>query len=468
MKSDAPKVLMDFCGEPLGLVPLRHLATVVDHCVVVVGHQGGRVKDELSARIAQVLGEDVLGSKIHFVTQDPPQGTGDAVRVALDFIDNKNWEAEGVVVANGDLPLVTAACFTELMETSLARNLSAACLSFQSQDPAELGRIVRSETGTLAAIREFADCDAEEKKITEVNSGLYYFRQSYLKEAAARLTSDNQQGEFYLTDLLQADAAQGIVAEALIYKNAAELSGVNTCYELSEALERAQKLLRKKWSEEQGVHFIAPATTYISVDTTFGKSVVVGPNTVFKGKTSVAAHVNIHGNSYFEDCQLEEGATVKWSCVCVESVVGKNSQLGPMAHLRPQSTLGEGVKVGNFVELKKTTLNKGAKVSHLSYLGDSVVGEDSNIGCGTITCNYDGFNKYQTIIGKKAFIGSDTQLIAPVEVGDNAYVGSGTTVTKDVPAGALALARSPLEIKKNYAQKLAAIKAKKKAKAEET
>lgn len=462
MKCDVPKVLLDFCGEPLGFVPLKRLLPVVDHCVVVVGHQGGLVKDQLLSRAIECFGKDVVDSKIHFVTQEPPSGTGDAVRVAVEFSNNKNFLAKEILVANGDLPLVTENSFQTLIDLASERKLSAACLSFRSVEPAELGRIIRSETGSLEAIREFSDCSDSEKKITEVNSGVYYFSGEYVNQAVQSLTKDNKQGEFYLTDLLKSDSSSGIITEAIDYKKSQELIGANTFFELSEAAEIAQKILRKYWAEEKGVFFSGAATCQLSVDTKFLGTAAVGPNTTFIGKNTIAENVRIHGNSYFENCEIKKNAVVKWSCVCTDSEIGEEAIVGPMAHLRPNSIIGAKVKVGNFVELKNTTLKTGSKVSHLSYLGDTTVGEESNIGCGTITCNYDGFNKYHTIIGKKSFIGSDTQLIAPVEIGDHAYVGSGTTVTKDVPAGALAISRTPIEIKKDYAKKLSAIKAKKK------
>lgn len=454
MKSSLPKVLFPVNGEPLCMGPLRSLLKVCSRVVVVVGHRGAEVKDKILEFSKAEWGEKEITEKILFFTQEPPRGTGDAVRTAVEGL-GKNASGSGpFLVVNGDLPLIRSQTLEYFKKVFLDSKIHAACLSVLTPTPKGLGRIVRDETGGFKGIKEERDATPEEKKIREINGGVYLFDGSFLFEQIQNLKNSNDQGEFYLTDMLVRSHGTGIRTQAVLLKKPWDLLGVNTTYELAMVRKISQARLQKKWSEEWGVDFEDPDSTYVSSQTNFEGSCRVGPGTQFVGKNKIQSEVYIQGNCYIENSELHSKSQVKWCSVISESIVGAESSVGPFAHLRPGSKLGRRVKVGNFVELKKTELKDGAKASHLSYLGDAEVGEEANIGCGTITCNYDGFQKHKTYIGKLAFIGSDTQLVAPVRIGDGAYVGSGTTVTQDIPDGALALSRPELTIKAGYALKL--------------
>jgi bifunctional UDP-N-acetylglucosamine pyrophosphorylase/glucosamine-1-phosphate N-acetyltransferase len=288
------------------------------------------------------------------------------------------------------------------------------------------------------------------------------FEANFLNKEILKLKSNNQQAELYLTDLLGNPSNGDWKSAAVRVKNPWDLMGVNNTYELSLARSVAQMRLQKRLAQDLGVYFRDPASTFVSARAEFQGSADIGAGVQILGKSRVGVGVVLDGMTRIENSQLASGSHILWGCVLSEAEVGPNSSVGPMAHLRPGSVLDSDVKVGNFVELKKTRMKSGSKVSHLSYLGDAEVGRSANIGCGTITCNYDGISKHPTHIGEGAFIGSDTQLIAPVTIGAGAYVASGTTVTKDVPKDALALSRPEMVIKPGYAAKLLARRKEKK------
>jgi len=454
MKSEMPKVLFQVNDEPLCFGPYRSLFSTCDKILVVIGYRGFDVQKALTERAIEVFGEEGVRSKTVFFTQDPPRGTGDAVRTALQNYGKSLLNQNEVLVVNGDMPLLRVRTLEKFVKTARDAKLDSACVSVRPQNRTGLGRIVRDTRGVFTNIREEADANAEEKSVREVNAGLYYFRSSFLADALSSLEDKNSQNEFYLTDLLGNSSPQRR-SEAILARSPLDYLGVNTTYELSIVRGLAQARLQKNLCEKLGVELANPESTFISARAEFTGPAYLGPATCILGKTRVESNVRIEGSSRIESCILEENAKILWGSALEEARVGKGSQVGPLAHLRPGSVLDENVKIGNFVELKKTHMHKGSKASHLSYLGDATVGEEANIGCGTITCNFDGFNKHRTEIGKRAFIGSDTQLLAPVSVGDEAYVASGTTVTQDVPAGALALSRAELTLKPGYAKRLA-------------
>jgi bifunctional UDP-N-acetylglucosamine pyrophosphorylase/glucosamine-1-phosphate N-acetyltransferase len=460
MKNETPKVLFRLNDEPLCAPPLAALLAQCERVIVVVGYKAAEVREALTARAREAHGEAAL-KRLTFATQDPPRGTGDAVRVALDAVGKKLPANEEVLVVNGDLPLLRPETLGRLVKVSRENKLASTCLSVRLTNPAGLGRILRDDSGIFTGIREDRDCNPDQKRIQEINGGVYYFRADLLKDALGKLNTNNDQGEFYLTDLLGNDRRAGRRSEAVLLRARWDLMGVNTTYELASVRKLAQARLQKKLCEDFGVDFLDPATAYVSARSHFEGFCQIGPNTVIQGPARIGKGVVVDGNAWIENTELAAGAHILWGSVLRDSKVGPQASVGPMAHLRPGSELGPDAKVGNFVELKKTKMGRGAKASHLTYLGDATVGEEANIGCGTITCNYDGINKHQTVIGARAFIGSDSQLVAPVTVGEGAYVASGTTVTKDVPADALAIARTPLTIKQGYAKKLSALKKKK-------
>jgi bifunctional UDP-N-acetylglucosamine pyrophosphorylase/glucosamine-1-phosphate N-acetyltransferase len=454
MKSEVPKVLFEVNDEPMCFSPLKSLLELCDHVIVVVGYQGEDVKSALLKRASEVLPERDVKNKLHFFTQSPPRGTGDAVRVALEgYSSLGDLPSDDCLVLNGDLPLIRKVTLEKMIKTSRAEKLTSACLSLRTAQPKGLGRILRDGTGIFTGIREEKDASSDERRINEINGGVYYFNINFLKSHITQLNTKNSQAEFYLTDLL-GNTNRTQRSSAILIRNPYDLMGVNTTLELSGVRKIAQFRLQQRLCEDFGIEFKDPATAYISARTQWSGASVIGPNVVIRGNSSIHAGAVLDGNNFITNSSVGPGAHILWGSVLTDSKVGAHSSVGPMAHLRPGSVLEEEVKIGNFVELKKTTLKKGAKASHLSYLGDATVGENSNIGCGTITCNYDGFNKHSTVIGQRAFIGSDTQLIAPLSIGDDAYVGSGTTVTGDVPAGALALSRPVMIVKEGYAKKL--------------
>ena len=453
MKSVKPKVLFDINDEPMCFTPFRALFELCERVVVVVGYRGADVKAALTERGTEVFGAQVFQSKTLFFTQDPPNGTGDAVKVALAGLGKGAGAASEFLIVNGDLPLIRKSTLERLLKNATDQKLEAACLSTHTRSPHGLGRILRDQTGVFKGIREEKDANTDEKRISEINGGVYFFKGSYLRDHVESLKSANSQNEFYLTDLLL-PRDRGTRTEALLVRSPWDLMGVNTTFELTGARKVAQLRLQKKLCEDFGVDFLEPTTTLVSARATFEGACRVGPGVSIEGKCLISAGVILEGHVLLSNSRVAENAQILWGSVVEDSVVGADSSVGPMAHLRPGTELGRRVKIGNFVELKKTKMGDDAKASHLAYLGDADVGSDSNVGCGTITCNYDGFQKHKTVIGKRAFIGSDTQLIAPIVIGDNAYVGSGTTVTTDVPAGALALSRAEMVIKPGYANKL--------------
>jgi bifunctional UDP-N-acetylglucosamine pyrophosphorylase/glucosamine-1-phosphate N-acetyltransferase len=338
----------------------------------------------------------------------------------------------------GDVPLLSTGTLQRLVETHRNTKAAATILTTEMQDPYGYGRIVRDDQGRITRIVEERDASTGERAIREINSGIYAFNLSGLFASLHALANDNAQGEYYLTDLVAMFHHEKKKVEALRLDSPDELRGVNSRVELAEmaAIVRARK---NRALMIGGVTIEDPASAYIDEGVTVAADTTIGPNVRLQGKTSVGERCRIEAGSRLTNVTVGNGVTVLDHCVITDAVIGDDAKLGPFAHVRPASVVGEGAHVGNFVELKKTTLGKGSKANHLAYLGDANIGEGVNVGAGTITCNYDGVNKHVTTIEDGAFIGSDTQLIAPVTIGRGAYVGTGTTIREDVPAGALAV-----------------------------
>lgn len=455
MKSERSKVLYPINDEPMIMAPFRALLNICSKVVVVVGYRGPEVRETLMARAAKEFSENDLSHRVLFYTQDPPRGTGDAVKIAINGLGKNVGAEDSFLVLNADLPLIRANTLKKFVKQARDLKLSSACMSVRMKNPKGLGRIIRDEAGVFQAIREERDASVQDRRIKEVNGGVYFFDRSFLLENITTLESSNDQNEFYLTDLLGDRPSNRRKSMALPVVQSWDLAGVNTTYELARVRDISKARLMKQICEEKGVDFQDPASVLLSSETVFEGPAVVGPGVEFRGANKIASNVVIEGQCLVVASTIESGAKILWGSVVEESRVASRASIGPMAHLRPGSDVGVEAKVGNFVELKMTKLGARAKASHLSYLGDAEIGEDTNIGCGTITCNYDGVRKHRTRIGRGAFIGSDTQLVAPITVGDEAYVGSGTTLTEDVPAGALALSRPDLTIKPGYAGRLA-------------
>jgi bifunctional UDP-N-acetylglucosamine pyrophosphorylase / glucosamine-1-phosphate N-acetyltransferase len=412
MKSAMPKVMHPIAGRPMIAYPLEALRPLSPAAIIVV--VGPRMEG-VAATIAPA----------ESVVQDPPLGTGDAVRTAMRALDGRlapQAPIEDVLVLYGDTPFLATETLSRLLAER--RRTAAAVLvsGMRPADPAPYGRFVLAPDGALERIVEAADAGPEEQSIGLVNGGIMVIEACRLGEFLDALDSDNAKGEYYLTDVVAIARRKGLACRA-VELPAEELVGINTRTELAEAEFLMQRRLRRT-AMDSGVTLVAPETVFLSADTRLGRDVVVEPNVTFGPGVTVGEGARIRSFSHLE------GATV-----------GAGAIVGPFARLRPGAVLEEDVHVGNFVEVKAARLGAGAKASHLSYIGDSDIGARTNIGAGTITCNYDGVNKFRTIIGEGAFIGSNTALVAPVTVGDGAIIAAGSVVTRDVPADALTIAR---------------------------
>ena len=431
MKSDLHKVLHPIAGKPM----LMHLVASVDvlapaHKVVVVGSG----KEQLEAAL--------VGTGCALAVQEPQLGTGHAVQQAQAALAGFDGD---VLILYGDVPLVSAGTMQRMIDRLNEGDAPpAVVLGFRPDDPGAYGRIVADDGRTIAKMVEFKDASAAERAIGLCNSGLMAVRASDLFALLAAVGNDNAAGEYYLPDIVMIAGKQGRTS-AVIETAADEVTGVNSRAELA-AMEAKWQARRRQQAMDDGATLIAPETVWFAHDTVIGRDVVIEPNVFFGPGVSVADAVTIHGFSHIE------GATI-----------GVGAQIGPFARLRAGTVLGEKSKVGNFVEVKKARLGKGAKANHLTYLGDADVGAGANIGAGTITCNYDGFFKYRTEIGAGAFIGSNSALVAPVTIGDGAIVAAGSVVTADVHADALAIARGSQDVKPNWARRFREVMTAKKA-----
>ena len=436
MKSEKAKVLHAACGRPLAAYPIQAaLQLGASPVVPVVGHQAEAVEKALRAQFPD--------APLTFALQAEQNGTGHAVLCAKEALAKAGFETSGrVLILYGDTPLVRFETLKALANAQEKSGAPVAFLTFRTASPKGYGRIVRDASGNASRIVEEKDASDEERKIDECNAGIYVCEAAFLWRALAGTTTKNAQGELYLTDMVAAAAAQAHdkVSPASVTLEApeAEVLGVNDRSELAQA---GHELRRRKLLAlmRAGVTVMDPQTTWIDDSVEVAADATLFPGCALHGKTRVGKGAEIGHGSVLIDTVVQEGAKVLSYCHMERADVGPGASVGPFARLRPAAQLLEGSHVGNFVELKKTVLGKGSKANHLSYLGDAVIGERVNVGAGTITCNYDGEKKFTTTIEDGAFIGSDTQLIAPVTVKKGAYVGTGTTVREDVPEGALAV-----------------------------
>lgn len=442
MHSDVPKVLHTCAGIPLVAHAVRvALARACDPVVVVVGPDSEGVREALGAMFPE--------APLVFAVQEVPRGTGDAVRAGLAQLGDFHGR---LAILCGDVPLLRAETLAELQ--TAAEQAPAVVLSAEVANPAGYGRIVR-EQGRVLRIVEEKDASDSVRAIHEVNAGTYVFDVALLREGVAGLDTANAQGELYLTDVVE-HAAATAAAHAVKVTDPAEVRGVNTRAELADA----EKLLRKRLvsaHQRNGVTFRDPDTVVLDADVQIGRDSVIGPGVQLYGATEVGAHVHIEGPAVLRQTRVGASASVKAFSHLEHADVGDGCTVGPFARLREDTVLESAAKVGNFVELKKTRLATGAKASHLAYLGDAELGPETNVGAGTITCNYDGGPvKHATKTGEAAFIGSNSTLVAPVEIGDGAYVAAGSTITQDVPKDALAFGRSRQTNREGYAARLRA------------
>jgi bifunctional UDP-N-acetylglucosamine pyrophosphorylase/glucosamine-1-phosphate N-acetyltransferase len=426
MKSGLPKVLHPASGMSL----IRHVlrcarALAPRTTTVIVGHQGADVQQALA---------DQPG--VRFALQEPQLGTGHALLQAEPFLAD---ERGTVILLSGDVPLLRPLTLERMVERHRAAGAAATVLTAELDDPQGYGRIVR-EAGRITAIVEHRDASDQQRAIREINSGIYAFELGPLFDALRQIGSSNAQGEYYLPDLVTIYRRRGLPVEAVPAGDPREILGVNSRIELAEVSE----ILRNRKNQElmdAGVTLVDPATAYIGDEVSIGPDTTIHPGVYLEGRTAIGSGCTIHSGVRIVDSRIGDAVVINNFCVICASQIAAGARVGPFAHIRPQSDVGEDAHVGNFVELKKTTLGRGSKANHLAYLGDATIGEKVNVGAGTITCNYDGVAKHPTVIEDGAFIGSDTQLIAPVRVGRGAYVAAGSSITEDVPAEALAIAR---------------------------
>lgn len=426
MKSATPKVLHPVANRSMVEWVLGAAATLNPTSVtLVVGHGADAVRRGLSHR-----------GQLQYVVQQPQLGTAHALMQAEPVLSGQTGT---VVLLSGDVPLLRAATLRRLVDHHVASRAAATVLTALVERPYGYGRVVRTD-GRLARIVEERDASAEERALKEINTGIYAFDLELLFGSLARIAANNAQREYYLTDLVGIYRESGQTLETLLVDDPAEVRGVNSRSELAE-MGRVVRETKNAELMAAGVTLVDPSTTYIDPDVEVGPNTVIHPCVTLEGRTRIGAACEIRAHVRIADSQLSDRVTVNDCCVLVGATVASGAVVGPFAHLRPETRLGERSRVGNFVELKKTSLGPGSKANHLSYLGDATIGENVNVGAGTITCNYDGVHKHSTIIEDGAFIGSDTQLIAPVRIGRGAYVGAGSSITEDVPAGALGIAR---------------------------
>ena len=434
MRSARPKVLHPLCGRPLIAYPVGTAGALGARVVVVVG----RAADEVREAVAPEIGAS-------FVEQKERLGTGHAVLQAHVACG----DAPGtVLVLPGDVPLLSEATLRRLVDHHVASGAAATLLTAEVPDPTGYGRVVR-EHGRPVGIVEHRDATAVERQIREIGTSVYCFDARRFWPALAQVTPDNAQHEYYLTDVIGILHRQGQRLEAVITQDPTECLGVNDRRQLAElAGIMRHRILDRLMAA--GVTVIDPATTYVDDTVTIGIDTVLHPNVSLTGRTVVGADCVVSAGCQVTDTTLADSVLLKPYCVLAESTVETGAQLGPFCHLRPQSHVGANAKIGNFVELKKSRIGRGSKVPHLSYVGDTQMGEGVNVGAGTITCNYDGVKKHETVIGDRVFVGTNSSLVAPLTIGEGAYVAAGSVITKNVPPGSLAVARGRQETREGW------------------
>ena len=428
MKSDLPKVIHKVNGIPMVKKILNELEKLgTEENILILGHKKEEILEELG--------------EIKYAVQEEQLGTGHAIMQAENLL--KDYEGD-VMILCGDTPLLRHETLKAMYEAHKKSGVATTILTSVYENPFGYGRIVKDGEKVTAIVEE-KEADEETKKIKEVNAGVYCCNAKELFAALKKVTNNNEKGEYYLTDIVGIQVGEGKTVASFVLEDNREILGVNSKVELAEA----SKILRERKNTslmEEGVILIDPASTYIEETVKIGRDTVIYPTVMLQGNTVIGENCEIIGCTRIIDSTLGNDIRIE-SSVIEESIVDDKVTMGPFAHLRPKSHLKEKVHIGNFVEVKKSTLEYGVKAGHLTYLGNATVGKDTNIGAGTITCNYDGVNKFDTVIGENVFIGSDTMLVAPVNIGDKAITGAGSVITKDVAPRALAVERSKQIIK---------------------
>jgi len=444
MKSKLPKVIHKICGKPLVSHVIKAAKGAnIDKNVVVVGYSGDTVKSTLKEDVeyvTQPVGEGV------------PYGTGFAVMQAKGHIEDESY----VIILCGDTPLITSETISKLVEFTMHGKYEATVLTADLVDPTGYGRIVRDENGNVEEIVEHKDASEEQKAICEINSGIYCFKGKNLKEALERLDNNNAQNEYYITDAISIIRELGYKVGGYKLLDSNEITGINSRIQLAEA----EKVMRMRINEKlmtKGVTLVNPDNTYIDSEVKIQRDTIIYPGVVIEGETEIGEDCTIGLGTRIVDSKIGNGVEIQNSTI-LESVVDDNTKIGPYAYLRPNSRIGKNVKIGDFVEVKNSIIDDNSKASHLAYIGDADVGKNVNIGCGAIFVNYDGKNKHKTIVKDNAFVGSNSNLVAPVTVMENGYVAAGSTITENVNAGSLSIARAKQINKENWVEKKGLLK----------
>jgi bifunctional UDP-N-acetylglucosamine pyrophosphorylase/glucosamine-1-phosphate N-acetyltransferase len=437
MKSALPKVLHEVAGRPMLAHVIDGARTVGAATVVaVIGHGADRVRAAFA------------GSGVAFALQEEQLGTGHALQCAASAF--KGFRGDLLLLC-GDVPLLRAETLTALLEHHRAQQATVTVLTAELAEPRGYGRIIRGTDGVERIVEE-KDATPAERTVREINTGIYCFATPRVFELLSSLTNDNAQGEYYLTDVIAAARAAGEKVAALAVARAEEAMGINDRVQLAEAGKEMRARINERHMRA-GVTLVDPATTYIEPEVTIGQDTVIHPGVHLRGTTVIGRGCELESGVIVSDCSLADRVHVKAGSVLSGATVGSATDIGPMAHLRPGTVLAGDNKIGNFVETKKAVIGKGSKASHLTYLGDAEIGAGVNIGCGTITCNYDGVNKHVTVIEDEVFVGSDVQFVAPVRIGKGSLIGAGSTITRDVPADALAITRAEQKIIEGWASR---------------
>jgi len=434
MKSDLPKPLHSVCGFPILSYILKAAQVLQPAAIgVVVGHGAPTVMEHVKAGMSSWG----IKSPVVFAEQTDLSGSGSAVKAAMPLLQR----FKTILILNGDTPLLLPETLTRLLKEFEAKKAGAAVLSVCVPDPHGYGRIIRDAKGDFDSIVEEADADDTTKQIREINSGMYVFNSNSLQQALTQLTPQGPKNEFYLTDTLALIKQMQEPVCVVSSDDYQQALGINSKAQLAEA----QHVMRMRTAQrlmDEGVTILHPEQTYIDADVQIGADTVIHPNCYILGHSVIGKNCELEGDVYIKDSVIADNVTLKMGTYIEESTVETACQIGPYAHLRPKSVLKKGAKVGNFSEIKKSEIGEGSKVNHLSYIGDTQMGAGVNVGAGTITCNYDGKNKHQTIIEDHVFIGSNVNFVAPVTVHAYAKIGAGSTITKELPAGSLGIARS--------------------------
>jgi len=437
-KSHRVKVLHELIGKPMLSWILEAVSGLEPEKIyVVVGCQKEEVKREINRK------------DVAFVHQAEQLGTAHAVLAAREAI--KTDLNKDVLIINGDLPLLRTGTLKPLVEKHKREKNDLTFMSAEMQDPTGFGRLIHGKEGSVKIVEE-REATTEQKKIKEANVGIYVFEANALLKTLPEISNDNKKGEYYLTDAIEILSQKGSKVGVFRTESLEEIVGVNDRFELASAARKLRSRKIKMLAEE-GITFYDPESTWIEADVKIGRDSVIYPSVVIEGKTVIGKECVLSPSVHIIDSHIGDGVKILSSTVIQESTIEDHVKVGPFAHLRPETVLKKGSKVGNFVEMKKTVFGEKSKAGHLSYLGDSIVGKEVNIGAGTITCNYDGKKKHTTVIEDRAFIGSGVELVAPVKVGKNAYIGAGSTITKDVAPYSLAVSRSPQKQRKEWAKK---------------